>query len=177
MVAGSAGEALKLVRELRPDVLLSDIGLPLVDGYTLIRDLRSFSEAEGGRTPAVALSAYARPDDARKAVAAGYQRHLTKPVDPALLVTAILEIPPRRPRVERERVTRRPPGRSVRLPEHVRLERGAVARRSAGVAPEDAGRVVGAPRPGEIALRGHPLGRRVEVARSSYRCTRRRRGP
>jgi signal transduction histidine kinase/CheY-like chemotaxis protein len=92
VVAGSASEALKLVRELHPDVLLSDIGLPLVDGYTLVRDLRSFSDAEGGRTPAVAITAYARPDDARKALAAGYQRHLTKPVDPSQLVTAIVEM-------------------------------------------------------------------------------------
>ncbi|MGD0528544.1 MAG: ATP-binding protein [Polyangiaceae bacterium] len=84
-MAAAAGEALDHVREFRPDVLVSDIGLPLVDGYTLIRQIRQLAADQGGRTPAIALTAYASGEDARRAFAAGYQLHVTKPVDPVEL--------------------------------------------------------------------------------------------
>jgi CheY-like chemotaxis protein/two-component sensor histidine kinase len=88
-MAAVAGEALDHVREFRPDVLVSDIGLPLVDGYTLIRQIRQLAADQGGRTPAIALTAYASGEDARRAFAAGYQLHVTKPVDPVELAARV----------------------------------------------------------------------------------------
>jgi CheY-like chemotaxis protein len=73
-------------------VLVSDIGMPGMDGYTLIRTLRARSVEEGDRTPAVALTAYARVEDAQRAFAAGYQRHVTKPVEPAILATVVANL-------------------------------------------------------------------------------------
>jgi hypothetical protein len=73
-------------------VLVSDIGMPQTDGYELVRALRRRRPEEGGRIPALALTAYASADDRRRAVAAGYQRHLAKPVDPADLVDAVGEL-------------------------------------------------------------------------------------
>ena len=78
-LAATASEALDHVREFRPDVLVSDIGLPIVDGYTLIRQIRQLAADEGGGTPAIALTAYATAEDARRALTAGYQLHITKP--------------------------------------------------------------------------------------------------
>ncbi|WP_394835378.1 ATP-binding protein [Pendulispora rubella] len=91
-VAGSAREALEHVQEFRPDVVVSDIGLPEVDGYAFMRQLRAMPDAKGGRTPAIALTAYARGQDARKAFFAGYQLHLAKPVEPGELVVMVANL-------------------------------------------------------------------------------------
>jgi CheY-like chemotaxis protein len=88
-LSAAAAEALKHLSEFRPDVLVSDIGLPAVDGYALMRQIRDLTPGEGGHTPAIALTAYAGPEDVRRAFIAGYQVHLAKPVDPSLLTARI----------------------------------------------------------------------------------------
>jgi signal transduction histidine kinase len=90
--ASSAGEALRLLEARRPDVLVSDIGMPQVDGYTLMRRVRSMPPSLGGRTPAAALTAFARPSDGERALAAGFQAHLMKPVDEGKLVTIVAKL-------------------------------------------------------------------------------------
>jgi signal transduction histidine kinase/ActR/RegA family two-component response regulator len=91
-LAATAGEAFDQFREFRPDVLVSDIGLPLVDGYSLIRQIRELGEQDGGRTPAIALTAYAGTEDARRAFSAGYQLHVAKPVDPDELAARVANL-------------------------------------------------------------------------------------
>jgi CheY-like chemotaxis protein len=90
--ATSAAEALEKVRRIRPDVIVSDIGMPNVDGYDLMRRVRRLPASEGGRTPAIAVTAYARPDDAERAFAAGFQRHVPKPIDPGEMVFAVANL-------------------------------------------------------------------------------------
>jgi PAS domain S-box-containing protein len=85
-VAGSAAEALAAMRTAAPDLLISDIGMPEEDGYDLIRRVRALPEADGGRVPAIALTAYARVEDRMHALRAGYQMHVPKPVELAELV-------------------------------------------------------------------------------------------
>jgi len=85
----SAAEALAVLCEGRTDVLVADIGMPIEDGFDLIRLVRALPADRGGNVPAVALTAYARAEDRAKALAAGYQIHLSKPVDPNVLATAI----------------------------------------------------------------------------------------
>jgi len=87
--ARSAAEALDAFDRAPPDVLLSDIGMPEVDGYALIRRIRALPEGQGGRTPAVALTAFARADDRQRALNAGYQLHIGKPVDQDELIAAV----------------------------------------------------------------------------------------
>jgi CheY-like chemotaxis protein len=87
--ASSSAEAFRLLKEARPDVLVSDIGMPGEDGYALIRKVRRLGDDEGGRTPAVALTAYAREADRREAIRAGFQTHMTKPVEPSELAEVI----------------------------------------------------------------------------------------
>lgn len=96
--ASSAGEALELLKSTRPQVLVSDIGMPGEDGYALIRRVRALPPEQGGDTPAIALTAYARAEDRMKAVMAGFQQHVVKPVEPAELITlvGILATPARR---------------------------------------------------------------------------------
>lgn len=91
-LAGSAHEALERFADVRPDVLVSDIGMPEADGYFLIRQIRSKPREEGGRTPAVALTAYARVEDEQRAFAAGYQMHVKKPVEPLQLATVVANL-------------------------------------------------------------------------------------
>jgi CheY-like chemotaxis protein len=91
-VAASAADALTKLKAVRPDVIVSDVGMPEVDGYGLIRKIRSLPADAGGRTPAVALTAYARSEDARRAFVAGYQMHVTKPVEPAQLATVVANL-------------------------------------------------------------------------------------
>ncbi|MBD1930489.1 PAS domain-containing protein [Trichocoleus sp. FACHB-69] len=89
IVAASAAEALKALELYNPDVLLSDIGMPEEDGYSLIRKVRSLSLERGGSIKAVALTAYAREEDQERAISAGFQMHVAKPVEPAELVAAV----------------------------------------------------------------------------------------
>jgi len=84
--ASSAAEALEAMRTAGPDLLISDIGMPEVDGYELIRRVRSLSDDHGGGIPAIALTAYARVEDRMQALRAGYQMHVPKPVELAELV-------------------------------------------------------------------------------------------
>ncbi len=88
-LASSAIEALAMIRLGRPDLLISDIGMPQIDGYQLLRMLRS-EEEEAGQPPlpAIALTAFARPEDKRRAIEAGYLIHLAKPVESTDLITA-----------------------------------------------------------------------------------------
>ena len=86
---GSAADALGLLRQWRPDVFVSDIEMPGEDGYTLIRKVRALPADEGGTTPAIALSGYGRPQDRLRSLAAGFNMHVPKPVDPGEL-TAII---------------------------------------------------------------------------------------
>lgn len=76
----------------RPDVLVSDIGMPGGDGYALIRRVRALPTAEGGATPAIAVTAYAQEEDQRRALEAGFDRHLSKPVDAPTLTEALASL-------------------------------------------------------------------------------------
>jgi PAS domain S-box-containing protein len=87
--ASNVEEALRKFEEEVPDVLLSDIGMPGQDGYDLIRKVRGRPRDAGGDVPAAALTAYARADDRRKMLNAGYSIHLPKPVEPAELVAVV----------------------------------------------------------------------------------------
>jgi len=87
--AGSAEEALQFVRQATPDVLLSDIGMPLSDGYELMRMIRALPNDAGGRLPAAALTALARSEDRTRAMLAGYQAYVTKPVDVDELIAVV----------------------------------------------------------------------------------------
>ncbi|HEU4411308.1 MAG TPA: ATP-binding protein [Polyangiaceae bacterium] len=90
--ATSAAEALALVRGGRFDVLVSDIAMPDEDGYALLRKVRALPVEQGGGTPAVALTAFARAEDRRRAFLAGFQAHLPKPVEPAELFAAVVSL-------------------------------------------------------------------------------------
>jgi signal transduction histidine kinase/ActR/RegA family two-component response regulator len=88
----SVREAVRALEVERPDVLVSDIGLPDEDGYALIRHLREYEAEHGGFVPAVALTGYARAEDRARVSAAGFQAHLSKPVEPVELTAAIAAI-------------------------------------------------------------------------------------
>ncbi|HVE54799.1 MAG TPA: ATP-binding protein, partial [Ramlibacter sp.] len=91
--AGDAEEALALVRRLRPRVLLSDIGMPGTDGYELLRQIRGLQAAEPAwPLQAIALTAFARPEDRQRALDAGFARHITKPMNPAEVVAAVYAV-------------------------------------------------------------------------------------
>jgi CheY-like chemotaxis protein len=88
----SVREALRILEVERPDVLVSDIGLPDEDGYVLIREIRRYEAEHGGFLPAVALTGYARAEDRARILAAGFQAHVPKPVEPVELAAAIATI-------------------------------------------------------------------------------------
>lgn len=85
----SVREALHYLEQTNPDVLISDIGLPQEDGYTLIRTVRNREQDWGSRIPAIALTAYVRAEDQRQALAAGFEMHVPKPVEPSELVAVV----------------------------------------------------------------------------------------
>ncbi|KYC43516.1 hybrid sensor histidine kinase/response regulator [Scytonema hofmannii PCC 7110] len=91
-VTASAFEALEVFTLFKPDLLIGDIGMPEMDGYELIRQLRSFPPEHGGGIPAIALTAYAGERDRLRALAAGFQRHIAKPVEPEELIEAIVTL-------------------------------------------------------------------------------------
>ena len=90
--AASASEALKIMDEWQPDVLVADIGMPDVDGYEFIRQVRARSPQSGGDIPAAALTAYARIQDRLRVLSAGYQMHVPKPTQPEELVTVVASL-------------------------------------------------------------------------------------
>jgi signal transduction histidine kinase/ActR/RegA family two-component response regulator len=92
VTAGSAAEALRAVEEGRPDVLVSDIGMPDVDGYELLRRIRALGPPPGGHLPAIALTAFARSEDRTRALRAGFLAHLSKPVEPSELLATVASV-------------------------------------------------------------------------------------
>lgn len=90
--ADSVPDALEKLRTQKPDILISDIGMPGQDGYDLIREVRALTEEDGRNIPAAALTAYARADDRRKALDAGFMMHVPKPVEPAELVAVVANL-------------------------------------------------------------------------------------
>jgi PAS domain S-box-containing protein len=95
-VVASADEAFETIRRSRPDVLVSDIGMPGDDGYVLIRRVRALPPEEGGQVRALALTAYARSEDRNRALEAGFHIHIAKPVDPLELTALIAGLVPER---------------------------------------------------------------------------------
>jgi PAS domain S-box-containing protein len=87
-----AEAAMEAMRSRPPDVLISDIGMPEMDGYNLIRQVRRLSPDAGGRVPAIALTAFAHGSDHREALRAGYDRHLAKPVDAVTLTRTVRDV-------------------------------------------------------------------------------------
>jgi len=96
----SAQEALEVIEKERPALLVSDIGMPGEDGYELIRKVRALPAKRGGKIPAIALTAYARTEDRLRALRAGYQMHVSKPVELAELVTVMASLVQRTDKVE-----------------------------------------------------------------------------
>ncbi|MEH2116074.1 hybrid sensor histidine kinase/response regulator [Nostoc sp.] len=90
--ADSAHDALSNLGQTKFDLLISDIGMPDMDGYTLIRQIRNQSPEQGGEIPAIALTAYAGEIDRQQALAAGFQHHISKPIELEVLIQAILTI-------------------------------------------------------------------------------------
>ena len=90
--AESAHEALSTLGQAKFDLLISDIGMPDMDGYTLIRQIRKQPSDQGGEIPAIALTAYAGEIDQQLALAAGFQQHISKPIELEVLMQAILTI-------------------------------------------------------------------------------------
>ncbi|TFI55950.1 response regulator [Mastigocladus laminosus UU774] len=88
----SAAEALITFTQLQPDILLSDIGMPDIDGYMLMQQVRNLPPEEGGQIPAIALTAYAGAIDYQQALSAGFQKHVSKPVDPVKLIEVITSL-------------------------------------------------------------------------------------
>ncbi len=95
--ADSAADALAQFPAFRPDLLVSDVGMPREDGYSLIRRIRALAPEAGGAVPALALTAYARPEDRIRALAAGFQLHIAKPVEPTELIAAAASLTNRIP--------------------------------------------------------------------------------
>ncbi|MBC8145047.1 MAG: PAS domain S-box protein [bacterium] len=95
-VAGTAHEALEFIAAHVPDIVISDIGMPRVDGYDFMRLLRSSTPERGSAVPAIALTAFARADDRARALAAGYQQHAAKPIEPSTLLALVRELIPSR---------------------------------------------------------------------------------
>ena len=92
--ANSAVEALEILNDCNgrlPDILLSDISMPFESGYALVEKVRALPSENGGQIPAVALTAFNRPEDREAAFEAGFQKHLGKPVDMDALIEAIIE--------------------------------------------------------------------------------------
>ena len=91
-VAASVAEGLAAFHGQRPDLILCDIGMPEEDGYSFIERVRALPPAQGGRTPAVALTAYARAEDQAHALRSGFERHCPKPINAGELLAALASL-------------------------------------------------------------------------------------
>ncbi|RKH53884.1 response regulator [Corallococcus sp. AB050B] len=98
--ASSAREGLEKHHVHRPQVIVSDIGMPGEDGYSFIRKLRALPPEQGGQTPAIALTAFARMEDRTRALLAGFQMHVPKPIEPAELIIVLASLTGRHPLVD-----------------------------------------------------------------------------
>jgi CheY-like chemotaxis protein len=98
LLAPSASDALETLQRAKPDILLSDLGMPSEDGFSLIRRVRRLGADRGGSIPAAAITAYAESDVGARALSAGFQRHVAKPVDPTALATLVAELAKREAR-------------------------------------------------------------------------------
>jgi CheY-like chemotaxis protein len=87
--AASAREAMMSLESLKPDLLLTDIGMPDENGFALLRKLRELPAEQGGAIPAIALTAFASADDRHQAIEAGFHAHLAKPVNPEELIDTV----------------------------------------------------------------------------------------
>ena len=76
----------------KPDVLITDIGMPGEDGYAVIRKVRQLGVEDGGNIPAIALTAFARSEDRRRAISSGFQMHMAKPIEPSELVAMVASL-------------------------------------------------------------------------------------
>src|SRR3989449_6165518 len=94
--SASAADALVILTRWQPDVLLADIAMPGEDGYALLSKLRALTPRQGGEIPALALTAYAHPQDRQRALAAGFHDYVAKPFEPPSLVAAIARLTPAR---------------------------------------------------------------------------------
>ncbi len=92
LTASTASEAIMAVEKEKPDVIVSDIGMPDVDGYELLRRIRALGPERGGRAPAIALTAFARTEDRMRALRAGFLVHVSKPVEPSELVATVASV-------------------------------------------------------------------------------------
>jgi PAS domain S-box-containing protein len=92
VTAASAADALVAIEQRRPDVLISDIGMPEIDGYELVRRVKAVAAKTGTRFPAIALTAFARSEDRTRALFAGYAAHISKPVDAAELIATVAAV-------------------------------------------------------------------------------------
>ncbi|NJL35545.1 MAG: PAS domain S-box protein [Leptolyngbyaceae cyanobacterium SM1_4_3] len=93
----SAAEVIAALESFQPDVLVSDIGMPEVDGYTLIQQIRALPSEKGGQIPAIALTAYAREEDQQRITTSGYQWHVAKPLELEQLIRAVMTLVPNNP--------------------------------------------------------------------------------
>jgi len=96
----SVTEALAACDEWRPDILISDIGMPGEDGYMLIKKLRARESESGGHIPAIALTAYGRQEDRRRALSVGYESHIPKPIEPVELLAVVASLTNRTKNIE-----------------------------------------------------------------------------
>jgi CheY-like chemotaxis protein len=92
VTARSTSEAMEAIAQFRPDVLISDLGMPEEDGFALIAQVRALPAERGGQIPAAALTAYVRAEDRMKVLRSGFQLHVPKPFEPAELVTVVANL-------------------------------------------------------------------------------------
>ena len=91
-VCESGEECMKIFAATRPAVLITDIGMPQMDGYSLIKAVRALPAEDGGNTPAIALTAHARSDDRRRAMLSGFDVHVARPVEPSELEAVVARL-------------------------------------------------------------------------------------
>jgi CheY-like chemotaxis protein/two-component sensor histidine kinase len=151
--SASAADALEVLRHWTPEVLVADIAMPSEDGYALLRQVRAREPAEGGDVPALALTAYAGAEDRRRALTAGFQDYLAKPVDPPTLVRAIAKLAKVRRRAERGKRRRSAVPRDARAKTILLVEDDPGTREYGRAVLEQSGYRVRTARSGEEGLR------------------------